>query len=104
MAIGNTNQGSSRCFSGEQFAGRSRELAKGREHLDEGNGSGQEQTFRLRPSPAEVALEIVGRESATGNFLRQRRRARRQDVCPFCEFEGDILGRPVSQKSNREKG
>src|SRR4029077_19162800 len=104
MSIENTKKEENRCFRGEQFAGRSRELAKGREHLDEGNGSGQEQTFRLRPRPAQVALEIVGRESATGNFLWQRRRARRQDVCPVCEFEGDILGRPVSQKSNREKG
>ena len=43
----------------------------------------------------KLKLKLLGHDAATGNFVRQRRRNGRQDVCAVPEFKGNVSRRPI---------
>src|SRR5438270_3492303 len=100
----NSDQGAGRQFFDRESSPRSRELAERRDHPGERTGGGQEQAERIRPEQTEAPVEVARRGCATGNLVRQRRSARRQDVCAPGKLEGDISRRTIDQEGDREKG
>src|SRR6266568_2929152 len=52
---------------------------------------------------AEAEAQIDRAGSVTGNFIWERRRPRRQDVCALRKFKGNVSRCPNHQKRHREK-